>query len=97
MCSMASVKITVTLPEDQVARIREQVETGYSSCVSGFVQHAVTVALDEQQAWAAALAEGLERTGGPLTDAEREWADAVLGTGGSGHTRAARDQPGSAA
>jgi len=49
--------------------------------VSGFVQRAVAVALDDVAGWGAMLAEALRQTGGRLSDEERAWADEVLGTG----------------
>jgi Arc/MetJ-type ribon-helix-helix transcriptional regulator len=76
---MATKKVTVTLPEEQVLQVKALVEAGRASSVSGFVQHAVGVALDDMAGWASMLATALEETGGPLTDDEREWADAVLG------------------
>ncbi|MCA1702785.1 MAG: ribbon-helix-helix domain-containing protein [Actinobacteria bacterium] len=60
---MAMKKITITLDEDQVARIRSLVDSGQASSVSGFVQHAVGVSLDDVAGWGAMLAEALERTG----------------------------------
>jgi hypothetical protein len=35
-------------------------------------------ALDSKDDWIAALAMALDETGGPITDEERAWADAVL-------------------
>lgn len=75
---MATVKVTVTLSDDQVARIREQVAAGRAASLSGFVQRAVATALDEMAAWAAALTDALAETGGSLTDEERAWADELL-------------------
>jgi hypothetical protein len=49
--------------------------------VSGFVQHAVSVALDDVAGWGALLAEALRETGGPLTGEERAWADEMLNAG----------------
>ena len=86
---MASKKVTVTLDETELARIRHLVDSGSAPSVSGFVQHAVSVALDDIAGWGALLAEALRETGGPLSDDERAWADDILGTG--------RYQPGSAA
>lgn len=75
-------KVTVTLPAEQVEAIRQLVSNGASSSVSGFVQHAVGVALDDVAGWSAMLAEALHTTGGELTAAERDWADrALAGTG----------------
>jgi len=78
---MATKKVTVTLDEGQLARIRDLVEAGKATSVSGFVQHAVGVALDDVAGWGAALAEALAQTGGDLTAEERAWADQILGTG----------------
>ena len=78
---MATRKVTVTLEEEQLARIRGLVSAGRAASVSGFVQHAVGVALDDVAGWGAMLAEALARTGGDLTADERAWADEVLGSG----------------
>ena len=76
---MATVKITITLEEEQVDEMRRLVEAGKAESVSGFVKHAVGVALDDVAGWKQMLDEALERTGGPLTTAERAWVDSVLG------------------
>jgi Arc/MetJ-type ribon-helix-helix transcriptional regulator len=78
---MATKKVTVTLDEAQVEQIRSLVHAGMAPSVSGFVQHAVAVALDDVAGWGAMLAEALRETGGALSDDERAWADGVLGTG----------------
>ena len=83
---MATQKVTVTLDKVQLEQIRALVQTGTASSVSGFVQHAVTVALDDVAGWGAMLAEALRQTGGPLSDGERAWADDVLGTSTSTST-----------
>jgi Arc/MetJ-type ribon-helix-helix transcriptional regulator len=76
---MASKKVTITLDETKVERIRTLVAAGTAPSVSGFVQHAVDVALDDVAGWGALLAEALGETGGALSDEERAWADEVLG------------------
>lgn len=76
---MASNKITVTLPQDQVTAIQRLVNSGMSSSVSGFIQHAVGVASDDVAGWGAMLAQGLSQTGGDMTAEERAWADRILG------------------
>ena len=78
---MATRKVTVTLDEGQLTAVRELVAAGRASSVSGFVQHAVGVALDDVAGWGAMLAGALAATGGGLTAEERKWADGVLGTG----------------
>jgi Arc/MetJ-type ribon-helix-helix transcriptional regulator len=76
---MASKKVTITLDEAQLERIRALVDAGIAASVSGFVQHAVGVCLDDVAGWGALLAEALQETGGALSDSERAWADEVLG------------------
>ena len=76
---MASKKLTITLDEVQLERVRALVRAGSAPSVSGFVQHAVSVALDDVAGWGALLAEALRETGGPLSADERAWADDVLG------------------
>ena len=76
---MATKKITITLEVAQLDRIRELVEAGKASSVSGFVQHAVGVSLDDIAGWGALLAQALQDTGGPLSRDEKAWADEMLG------------------
>ena len=47
--------------------------------MSGFVQHAVGVSLDDVAGWGAMLADALRDSGGELSREERSWADNVLG------------------
>lgn len=75
---MATRKVTITLDEIALDQVRALVERGEAASISGFVQHAVGVALDDVAGWGALLAEALRETGGPLTDDERAWADSVL-------------------
>lgn len=77
--SMASKKVTVTLDEAQLDRIRALVAARSAPSVSGFVQHAVGLALDDVAGWGALLADALRQTGGPLSEDERAWADQALG------------------
>jgi Arc/MetJ-type ribon-helix-helix transcriptional regulator len=76
---MATKKVTVTLEEGQLGRIRSLVAAGTTSSVSGFVQHAVGIALDDVAGWGAMLADALQDSGGELSREERSWADQVLG------------------
>lgn len=79
---MVTRKVTVTLDDGQVQRIRALVQGGSAASVSGFVQHAVSVALDDVAGWGALLAEALRETGGALSDEERAWADSILAVDG---------------
>lgn len=75
---MATKKVTVTLDTEQLAAIRALVEARSAKSVSAFVQHAVAVSLNDVAGWGALLASALDKTGGPITRAERAWADDVL-------------------
>jgi len=75
---MATHKITITLPDDQVQAIRALVASGQAPNISAFVQHAVRVSLFDAAGWSDMLQDALEQTGGPLTRKERAWADAIL-------------------
>ena len=79
---MASRKVTVTLPVEQLEGIRQLVANGTAPSVSGFVQHAVAVALDDVAGWKTLLTEALSGSGGPMTPDERGWADGILGGDG---------------
>lgn len=76
---MATKKITVTLDEEQVQQIRRLVAAGRAASVSGFVQHAVGVAIDDVAGWGAMLAQALNESGGPMSAEEKAWADTALG------------------
>jgi Arc/MetJ-type ribon-helix-helix transcriptional regulator len=78
---MATRKVTITLDEVQLTQIRSLVQAHAAPSVSGFVQHAVAVALDDVAGWGVMLAKALRETGGALSDQERAWADDVLGAG----------------
>ena len=82
---MSTRKVTITLEAEQLEQIRQLVASAHAASVSGFVQHAVAVALDGVAGWGAMLAQALEETGGPLSGDEAAWADELLGV-----TRSAR-------
>lgn len=74
-------KVTVTLLIEQVEAIRELVDSGKTDSVSGFVQHAVHLALDDVSGWTAMLDAALAETGGPMSREEEAWADRILRAG----------------
>ena len=86
---MATKKVTITIDEHQLDQVRALVDSGVAPSVSGFVQHAVGVALDDVAGWGALLAETLRETGGSMSDEERSWADGVLATTRRGSRSAA--------
>ena len=75
---MATTKLTITLDADRLEEVRRLVAAGQASSVSGFVTHAVGVALHDAAGWREMLQGALQQTGGPLTKRERAWADARL-------------------
>ena len=75
---MATTKITVTLPDEQIREIRALVAARQATSVSAFVKHAVGIALFDAAGWRELLGEALQQTGGPVTDKERDWADRIL-------------------
>ena len=79
---MATTKVTITLGDNELKEIRALVAAQQASSVSGFVQHAVRVALFDAAGWREMLQHALLQTGGPLTKKERAWADAILSPAG---------------
>ena len=75
---MATTKITITIPDEQLAEIRALVAAGAAANISAFVKHAIGIAVSDAAGWREMLAEALEETGGPLTAKEQAWADSVL-------------------
>ena len=75
---LATQKITITLRDDQIKEIHDLVAARRAASISGFVQHAVAVALSDAAGWMEMLQDALEQTGGPLTRKERAWADSIL-------------------
>jgi Arc/MetJ-type ribon-helix-helix transcriptional regulator len=88
---MATVKVTITLQDEKLQEIRALVASGQAASISGFVQHAVAVALHDAAGWRELLGEALDSTGGPLTNKERAWADSVLS--GKALKRGSRKRP----
>jgi Arc/MetJ-type ribon-helix-helix transcriptional regulator len=79
---MATTKITITIDNEQLDQIRELIAKRQASSVSGFVKHAIRVALHDAAGWKEMLKGALLQSGGPLTKKERAWADTVLQQGG---------------
>jgi Arc/MetJ-type ribon-helix-helix transcriptional regulator len=75
---MATVKITITLPEEQIAEIRRRVADRESESVSGFVQRSISRTLQNSAEFSAMIDQSLMESGGPLTAKERAWARKML-------------------
>lgn len=75
---MATTKVTITLEDEQLEAVRKLVASGKAENVSQFVKHAVDVSLADVAGWGAMLKAALDETGGPVTEKERAWADAIL-------------------
>jgi hypothetical protein len=84
---MATTKVTITLDDEKLDAVRKLVASGAAASVSGFIQHAVGVALNDVAGWGAMLGRALESTGGPLTKGERAWADSILKGGATSKRR----------
>ncbi len=76
--SMASVKVTITVPEKQLAAIRKKVAAGEAASISAFIQGSVAQSLEGSSSLLDLFDELLERSGGPLTVKEQETARAAL-------------------
>lgn len=87
--SMASVKVTITVPEEQLAAIQERVATKQSASVSGFIQESIAKLLEGRMALQEMVDETLRKTGGPATAKERLLARQIL-DGKKGHGRSSR-------
>lgn len=75
---MATVKITITLPDRQLEEIRMRVAAQNSPSVSGFIQQAVQKSLENAAEFRVIVEEALKKTGGPLKPKERAWARKML-------------------
>lgn len=75
---MATVKITITLPDHQLEEIKKRVTAQNSPSVSGFIQQAVQKSLDNAAEFRAIVDEALKKTGGPIKPKERAWARKML-------------------
>jgi Arc/MetJ-type ribon-helix-helix transcriptional regulator len=76
--SMATSKITITVPAGQLAEIKRRVTAREATSISGFVQRAVQKSLENEAEFRAMISEDLVATGGPLTASERAWARKML-------------------
>jgi Arc/MetJ-type ribon-helix-helix transcriptional regulator len=94
---MATKKVTITLPEQQLDQIRDAVANGQAASVSSFIQLAVLDILDPDEAFRLMIEEDLERTGGPLTEEEKAWADRILAQGSRASDAAGGQRPDAAA
>lgn len=75
-------KIAITLSPHLVAAAKRAVRRGRAASVSAYVAEAIAEKESRQDANEALLEiidESLEASGGPMTDAERRWADEMLG------------------
>jgi Arc/MetJ-type ribon-helix-helix transcriptional regulator len=74
---MATRKLTITLGTEQVAAVQKLVRKGRAKSLSGFVQHAVGVAIDDAAGWGTMLVDALNASGGALDADESAWVDAA--------------------
>ncbi len=75
---MATKRVTVTLDEEQLARVWALVVARSASTVSGFVPHRLPWPWTMSPVGAPSWPKGSAKTGGPLSDDEPAWADDIL-------------------
>ncbi len=75
---MATTKITITVDNAQLKEIRALVKAKRTASTSAFVKRAINNALMDALSWDEMLDAALERTGGPLTEEEHAWTEAIL-------------------
>jgi hypothetical protein len=74
---MTMQKIAVTVPEETLASARRAVKAGRAESLSAYVSRAIEqkTMLDDLDTL---LEELLRESGGPVTPAEKRWADSIL-------------------
>ncbi len=65
---MVSKKVTITLKDDQLEAVRKLVDARIAESVSGFVQHAVAISLNDVAGWGAML--GRARNAEPIVTSD---------------------------
>jgi Arc/MetJ-type ribon-helix-helix transcriptional regulator len=75
---MTSAKVAISLPRDLLAQVRAAVKRGEAASLSAYVSKALEEKIDDTDGLKF-LDEMLEKTGGPMTEAEERWVDEVLG------------------
>jgi Arc/MetJ-type ribon-helix-helix transcriptional regulator len=78
---MTAAKIAISLPRELVTHVRGEVQRGRAASVSAYVASAVAKQAENDDL-TEMLDEMLAASGGPMTRAERAWADGVLGVRG---------------
>ena len=77
MIGMTRAKIAVSLPPELVAAARKAVKAGRAPSVSAYVEAALAAHVaNDDDSW---IEDLLAESGGPMTEAERAWAEQVLG------------------
>jgi Arc/MetJ-type ribon-helix-helix transcriptional regulator len=76
---MTKAKVTVTMDKGLLAKVKRAVDEGRSPSVSAYVEQAVRQWILEEETTGHFLNEMLDRSGGPLTDEEREQIDRRFG------------------
>lgn len=71
-------KISITIEQALLARVRLAVEAGSAPSVSAYIEHAVAGQLAVEDDFEAMLAESLAATGGPPTETELAAAARLL-------------------
>src|SRR5207302_11330149 len=78
--SMATTKITITLPDRQLAEIRKRVAAQESASVTGYIQQAVKNSLEKSAAIRVLPGASLQAYGEQVWPAQRERVSRLLAT-----------------
>jgi len=73
-----ATKITLTISDEQLARIKKRIARWKGRTVTDYIQRAIDKTLENGEAFDSMVDEMLEATGGPLTPKERAWAKKAL-------------------
>lgn len=73
---MTAAKIAITLPREQLARVRRAVRSGQAESVSGYIAH-VLAAHEERESLQKLVEDLIEEHGEP-TKKEQQWARRAL-------------------
>jgi hypothetical protein len=77
MIGMTAHKIAITVPEKTLANARRAVKSGKAKSLSAYVSRAIEQQ-NMQDDLDSLLEELLKKSGGPMTAAEKDWADETL-------------------
>jgi hypothetical protein len=73
-----ATKITLTISDEQLARIKKRIARWKGRTVADYIQRAIAKTLQNAEMFDATLQQDFMETGGPPTPKERAWARRML-------------------